>query len=162
MARRKILQEIFFIIVLSLIIGLGVNFSLLKKYIRGEFKQGFFSLEEYSSITFITLAEAEELFARKEALFIDSRPEKDYSEGHILGAWNIPFEEYREKHALSKLAIPFERTLVVYCDGSECQSSVFLAKILHEYGFQDIKVFFGGWAEWIQAGLPFSSENDSQ
>jgi 3-mercaptopyruvate sulfurtransferase SseA len=44
--------------------------------------------------------------------------------------------------------------IVVYCEGGDCQSSLALAKRLHDEGFKDIRVMTGGWAEWIKAGLP--------
>ncbi len=149
-----------FIVALSLILGLAVQFSLVKKYFQGEFRQSFFSSEKYPSITFITLAEAEGLFVSQEAIFIDSRSEKDYKEGHILGALSIPFEQHEEREIMARLDLPPEKTLVVYCDGSECQSSLALAKVLDKQGFQSIKVFFGGWVEWFQSGFPISREND--
>ena len=162
MALKKLLQQIVLILFLSLIIGLGINFSLIKKYFLGDFGFGFISLEEYSSITFITLGEAEGLFAEGEVLFIDSRPEEAFQTGHILGAVNIPFEEYKKEKALDLIFLPPEGTVVVYCDGSECNSSLELAKVLHQKGLIDIKVFFGGWVEWTREGLPVSSENDPQ
>jgi len=159
---KKIIRGIAFIIALSLILGLAVHFSLVKKYFQGEFRQSFLSSEKYPSIAFITLAEAEQLFASQAAIFIDSRSDKHYKEGHILGALNIPFEQHSEEEIQARLDLPPERTLVVYCDGSECQSSLALAKVLDKQGFQSIKVFFGGWVEWVQAGLPVSTENDRQ
>jgi rhodanese-related sulfurtransferase len=47
-----------------------------------------------------------------------------------------------------------EGTVVVYCEGGDCQSSLDLAKRLHEAGFRDIRVSTGGWDEWRAAGLP--------
>ena len=160
MAKKRLLQQILFILILSSIIGLGANFHLIKKYLQGEFRQSFLSLEKFPAITFISLPEAEELFASKKAVFIDSRPEADYLEGHILGALNIPFEQNKDKEALVKLGLLPDKSLVVYCDGSACQSSVELAKTLAAYDFKSIKVFFGGWVEWIQAELPVSKKND--
>lgn len=162
MPLKKLIQQIVLIVALSSIIGLGVNFPLIKKYLQGEFRHSFLSSEEYPSITFITLPKAEELFSKGEALFIDSRTEEAFQEGHILGAMNIPFEEQKEGEALSLFFLSLEGSLVVYCDGSECKSSVELAKLLHEKGFKDIKVFFGGWIEWVKEGLPVSSENGSK
>lgn len=162
MDKKKFIQQIVFILVLSSIIGLGANVPLIKKYFRGEFQHGFLSLEDYPSITFITLEEAEDLFSKGEALFIDTRPEEDFQAGHILEAVNIPFVEHKEEVALDLLSIPFKKTLVVYCDGNECQSSVELAKVLDKNGFEDTKIFFGGWVEWVREGLPVSLENDSE
>jgi len=161
-APKGFLQQIVLILSLSLIIGLGINFSLIKKYFLGDFRFGFISLEKYSSITFITLGEAEGLFSEEEALFIDSRPKEAFRTGHILGAVNIPFEEYNKEKALDLIFLPPEGTVVIYCDGSECNSSLELAKVLHQKGLRDIKVFFGGWVEWMKEGLPVSSENDPQ
>ena len=155
----KIFRHILFIGIIATIAGLGVNFQLIHRFFKGEFEQAFFSPQEFPTITFISLAEAEELFASQQAVFIDSRPERDYEQGHIVGALNIPFDDPRREEILSQLNFPPEQTLVVYCDGSECRSSVELAKILHTNGFQSIKVFFGGWLEWIKAGLPVAGEN---
>lgn len=162
MAPKKLLQQIVLILFLSLIIGLGINFSLIKKYFQGDFQFGFISLEKYDSITFITLGEAEGLFSEGETLFIDSRPKEAFQTGHILGAVNLPVEEYKEEEALDLIFLPPEGTVVIYCDGNECNSSLELAKVLHQKGLIDIKIFFGGWIEWMREGLPVSSENDPQ
>ena len=158
MALKKLLLRIAFILFLGSIIGLGINFSLIKKYFLGDFRFGFISLEKYTSITFITLGEAEGLFSEEEALFIDSRPKEAFQAGHIMGAVNIPFEEYKKENALDLIFLPPEGTVVVYCDGSECNSSLELAKVLHRKGLLDIRIFFGGWVEWTREGLPVSSE----
>lgn len=159
---NKFLQQIGFILILCLFISLGVHFPLIKKYLQGEFRYSFLPSEEFPSITFISLAEAMELFSKKEVLFIDDRTEEAFREGHILGALSIPFVLGKVEEGSKLLACPLEKTLVVYCDGSKCQSSVELAKFLHKQGFKDIRVFFGGWAEWVKEGLPISSEYDSQ
>lgn len=162
MHRKGTIQQIIFILIISLIIGLGTNFSLMKKYFQGEFQYSFISSEEYPSILLITLAEAEKLFSKEKALFIDSRNKEVYRTGHILGSINIPFIEYKEKKHIDSLSIPFEKTLVIYCDSSECQYSISLAKLLHKKGYKDIRVFLGGWEEWATKGLPMSSKDDSK
>ena len=48
---------------------------------------------------------------RKDSLIIDLRDEKEYAEGHVKGAVNIPygkFDEYRK--------LPEKKVLVLYCD----------------------------------------------
>jgi len=154
MKLRRILWQILFIVFLSCLIGFSVNYSLIRKYFKGEFSQGFISLEKYSGISFITLVETEALFVSQDALFIDSRDRSKYASGHILEALNIPYEEKGDELDLEEYYLPGQSILVVYCDGSECQSSIHLAKLLHEYGFRDIRVFFGGWRDWVDAGLP--------
>ncbi len=162
MHRKGTIQQIIFILIISLIIGLGTNFSLVKKYFQGEFQYGFISSVEYSSILLITLAETEELFFKEKALFIDSRNKKAYRTGHISGSINIPFIEHKKKEKIDLISIPFEKTLVVYCDGSECQYSISLAKLLHKKGYKDIRVFLGGYEEWATKRLPISPKDDSK
>lgn len=159
---KKTIMRVALILFFSSLIGLGTNISLIKEFFQQEFQYGFFSSEEYSAIVFITLGEAEELFAAGEALFIDSRTMEDFKEEHIFGAVNIPFEEKREEDELDLESYPLEGIYVIYCDGSECRSSVELAKLLDKRGFRDIRVFFGGWEEWVRAGLPVSRNDDSR
>lgn len=160
MQLKKILWEILFILLLSCILGFSVNFSLIKRFVKGEFDQSFISAKKYPHISFIALAEAEDLFISQKALFIDSRREEAYASGYILGALNIPYEDGEEELRLEHFDLTPDKTLVVYCDGSECQSSIHLAKFLHERGYKDIRVFFGGWQEWVEAGLPVEEKND--
>lgn len=155
---KKIAIQMALIFAICIVIGIGWNFTLIKRYLAGEFEQSFLSQADYPNITFITIAEAEDLFISGDAAFIDSRFEEKFQQGRILGSLNIPYEADVKEDALIDLALPLDRTLVIYCDGSECQSSVQLAKALHDQGFQDLRVLFGGWEEWLQQGLPI--END--
>lgn len=160
MRMKKLIFQVGIILCLSFVIGISANLSLIKQYRKGDFSQSFLSHEDFPSIQFIGIFEAEDLFAGGNAVFLDSRAEEKYLEGHILGAVNIPFEG-GERIVEEQLPFPREATLIVYCDGNECQSSVLLAKVLAEFGFEDIRVFFGGWAEWVAAGLPLSERNDT-
>ena len=157
---KKIILHTLLIVALRILLGFAVNFGLIKQFLRGDFVYGFISSEKYPSISFITLPEAEDLFAQQAALFVDSREVEAYREGHIFGAVNIPYEDNGDTRLLTELLVPKVRILVVYCDGSECQSSVRLAKRLDEEGFTNIKVFFGGWEEWLREGLPITTGND--
>ena len=145
---KKLLTHIGFILALSVLLGFGTNVRLIKQFLGGEFQYGFISSEEYPSISFIMLPEAEELFSMNETLFIDSRIADAFNAGHIYGAINIPYEDKIDTSLLAELLVPKEKSIVVYCDGSQCQSSVGLAKLLHDQGFINIRIFFGGWKEW--------------
>lgn len=162
MIQKKIVAEMAIILILASFFGLGLNFSLLKMFWRGGFRQGFVSLEKYPSLSFITLEEAEELFVQSQAIFVDSRPRLQYLEGHILGAINIPYDEFNEAEVLKGGQLSFDKTLVVYCDASECQSSLALSKALNKMGFTEIMIFFGGWEEWKKRGLPTESGDGSK
>jgi rhodanese-related sulfurtransferase len=160
MEAKSLAREISLIIIVSFVIGAAVNLSLVRRFIAGEFRQGFIDREKYSGIRFITLAEAEELFAGGAAVFIDSRTRAEFASGHIPGALNLPLGEVKETDnlvdSLGREPFPLspERTLVVYCEGEDCQTSVALAKLIHGRGLRDIRIPMGGWAEWREAGLP--------
>jgi rhodanese-related sulfurtransferase len=151
---QDLLRGIFIILLLSIILGATVNVPLVRRFVRGEFKQGFLAQEEFPGIRFITLAEAEDLFARAGAVFIDSRSREEFAAGHVPGALNIPLEESKQGLSGANLPYPQGQTLVVYCEGGDCQTSLSLAKLIHEQGFRDIRIFTGGWTGWSAAGLP--------
>jgi len=157
---RNLLYETALILLASVLVGFGSHIPLIKRYFQGDFRYGFLSLEKFPSMVYISLPEAEELFQEGRSIFIDSRTEDAYNEGHIVGAVNIPYEKFDE--VFHDSMFPLEQTLVVYCDGSECKSSTAAAKLLYERGFCNIKIFFGGWAEWIAHSLPVSEGNDTK
>lgn len=160
-SKRKIIKEIILIISVSVCVGLLVNISLIKRYFGGEFNLSFLSAEEFLGVSYITLAEAESLFALGQAVFVDTRSEESYRQGHIVGAVNIPFEAF-DPGVLENIPLPYDNPIVVYCDGSECQSSTNLAKHLAEKDYADIRVFFGGWEEWKNSELPIEQNHGTQ
>ena len=163
---RRLAREILLILVLSIVLGAAVHFPLLSRFAAGEFRQGFIDRRDYAGIRFITLAETQDLFAQKMQgaegfLFIDSRGRDDFAVGHIPGALNVPLERVRHpgktkagSEWAGTLDFPGAQTLIVYCEGGDCQTSIALAKIIHDKGYKDIRIYTGGWGEWSGAGLP--------
>jgi rhodanese-related sulfurtransferase len=127
------------------------------------FKKGFFRAAADEQVTLhnrpspnlpiIDLAFARGLFESGAALFVDGRHEFDYQLGHIKGAINIPLKEFERRKSLLA-SLPKDRTIVTYCDGAECNSSIELAARLYAEGFTDVRIFFGGWNEWNAQRLP--------
>ncbi len=102
----------------------------------------------------ITLSEAQRLFQKEGVLFVDSRLEEDFELGHIPNSLNLPYEEFEDYFPLVKEKLFSYNDLIIYCDGSECETSLYLARILQDEGYENIRVFFGGFFEWRKAGLP--------
>lgn len=102
----------------------------------------------------ISLDDAMMYFQSKEAIFVDARYKEDYEYGHIKGAMNLPFEEFDRYYDSVKHKLPPDKILVTYCSGTECEESLFLARLLRTLGYQKTKVFFGGWEQWQEAKLP--------
>ncbi len=77
----------------SLLVAAAVRFPLIKRFVRGEFRQSFFQASEYPGVRLITLEEAEELWRTAQAAFIDARRPDLYDGGHVPGARSVPASE---------------------------------------------------------------------
>jgi rhodanese-related sulfurtransferase len=139
---------------LGLLVAAAVHLPLIKRFARGEFRESFFQASEYPGVRLITLEEGEDLWRTAQAAFIDARRAGLYGEGHVPGARNMPAAEAGKAFPSYVPDLPRAGTLVVYCEGGDCQSSLLLAKRLHDEGFKDIRLLTGGWEAWKTAGLP--------
>ena len=174
--KKKLSTEIIIILVISIIIGLSLNFispkgiSLIRddsqrfaidtsnknnadfKTQRGKLdKDGF-----YRPVN-IPVEAAKQLFDEG-ALFIDGRIPSEFSEGRIKGAINIDYKTFKdmtkeEKQELMK-DIKKEQLIVSYCGSDSCEISIDNAYEMARAGYNDVKIFLGGFKEWKQKGYP--------
>jgi rhodanese-related sulfurtransferase len=101
----------------------------------------------------VSLDYAQMKFQSQRVIFLDARLPADYKAGHIKGATNLPYEEFEQNAPKVLLKLKTDEEIITYCDGGECESSLLLSRELRDLGYKNVKVFFGGWAEWQQAGL---------
>jgi len=113
-----------------------------------------YGYEEDTDPPAISLDYAMMKFQSRNTIFLDARYPEDFRAGRIKGAINLPYEESEEYAPQVLPQLPKEEEIIAYCDGTECESSLLLARELRELGYKDVKVFFGGWQEWLKAGLP--------
>ncbi len=151
---RRALRQALVLGALAVLVAAAVQFPLVMRFARGEFRDTFFPASEYPGIRMITLAEGEDLWRTGLAVVLDARAEGLFTQGHIPGARNIPAAETGLGLPAGLLGAARNMILVVYCEGGDCQSSLALARRLHDEGFRDIRVFVGGWEAWTEAGLP--------
>jgi rhodanese-related sulfurtransferase len=102
----------------------------------------------------VTLSQALKSFESKKAIFVDCRLKADFDSGHITGAVNLPWEEFEVYFPQLRSSFAGAKEIIAYCDGTECELSLLLARELAQLGYNNIRVFFGGWVEWTKAGLP--------
>lgn len=145
------------ILLLATILGAMINFfreeglSLTKKWPSLSL-----SPEGSESIDELSFEEARELFLSDTAFFLDARSQSAYRDGHIEGAFNLPWESF-ELMAEEVLAnIPPDVMVITYCDGKECDLSMNLAKELVSRGYESVRVFVNGWGLWKEADLPIT------
>jgi hypothetical protein len=91
-----------------------VHFPLIKRFVRGEFRESFFQAAEYPGVD-DHLEEARTLWRLAQAVFLDARRPDLYDEH--AGARGVP--ALRPKGALPAAVLDLTRagSLVVYCEG---------------------------------------------
>lgn len=92
------------------------------------------------------------LINRGKATIVDVRDAKDYAEGHLPDAKNIPLAELDKR--LAELDKFKNRSLIVV-GKSDARGSAAAAK-LGKAGFGDVVNLEGGVAAWQKAGLPLA------
>lgn len=102
---------------------------------------------------FVSLPEVIEIQEHKKALLLDSRSTAEFMAGHIPGARHLPYYEMESKQVEALRGVQLNDALVVYCEGIGCELSFFLGRELQGQGYTNIKIFYGGYPEWSQAGL---------
>lgn len=103
---------------------------------------------------FVSLAEVIEIQEKRLALLIDARSAEEFSAGRIPGSRTLPYYEMEAKQAAALEGVQSADPLVIYCEGVGCELSFFLGRELQDQGYSNIKIFYGGYPEWQQAGLP--------
>jgi rhodanese-related sulfurtransferase len=105
-----------------------------------------------ASLAEIEFAEADALYRKELAVFVDAREAVDYAKGHVPGAVNVTVDGF--KSGKEKLAAPKGSLVVVYCSGGDCELSHDLSKLLAKAGFKKVRIYAGGWDEWEALGQP--------
>ncbi len=107
-----------------------------------------------SGLKSITLADAKKAFDDHTALFLDARPDADYTEAHLPGALSLPPGKFEELFLDLADRVEEAPAIIVYCSGAECSDSVEVAERLRETGDHTIYVLEAGWRAWSEAGYP--------
>ncbi len=142
------------ILILSIaacVLGVGVNFLAPKPLpLIATAEQ--FVIEHEEGVEVIS-SEIMELWNSGTAIFVDSRSEEAFRDGHIPGAFSISYKVI-EKGEIPETVdlLPRDQLLVIYCDGADCHSSQVVYDKFEELGFtaDKMKIFAGGWVDWLK------------
>jgi rhodanese-related sulfurtransferase len=107
----------------------------------------------------IPLDEANILHQSKGAVFMDARPQEEFTKGHIQGATSIPWHEAEQRVMDVTVDMANDAVIITYCDGDTCDLSRDLALFLENLGFSNVRVLVNGWTVWQEAGLPVETGN---
>jgi rhodanese-related sulfurtransferase len=108
----------------------------------------------------ISMARAKALYDAG-AVFVDSRTQQEYDDGHIKGARLIYYAHVGEEWETAMAGVPFDAPIISYCSGEGCNSSYLVADYLMNVGFEQVFVFHGGWPEWSAAEYPLVGKPQS-
>ena len=90
------------------------------------------------------------LLNRDQAIVVDLRDKKEFSEGHITGALSIPFANLKDRAVeLQK----YKDKQIVLVDKMG-QHTGMAGKVLRAAGYQNVRRLAGGVTEWRNANMP--------
>jgi rhodanese-related sulfurtransferase len=131
-AVNHLLLVVAFVVILAMLAGVEVRHRLGK-------------------VRDITPGEAIRLINHENAVLVDMRNDKDYRDGHIVNAVQVPADK---NEAAGKLVKYRDRPLIVCCrSGNQSRT---LSTQLSRKGFASVYNLKGGLHAWQQAGLPLS------
>jgi len=90
-------------------------------------------------------------------LLVDARSPKDFDEGHLPDARNLPLTAIPDKRGPLDKNLERYGSIVVYGNDRGSGSARALAKRMMGVGYTNVMVFLGGVEEWRRANLPLVS-----
>ena len=89
-------------------------------------------------------------------VFIDARDDDHFEEGHVPGA--VQANHYRLEDYIDNVLDHTDgaERVIVYCNGGDCEDSLFLCSDLlgFDVPYEKLFIFTGGWKEWAAKGMP--------
>ena len=110
--------------------------------------------QRLSRVKEVSPAEATRLLNHENATMIDMRTDKDYREGHIVNAVNVPTGNADIPATQNKYR---ERPVIVYCQRG--QRSIAFCNKLSKQGFTSVYNLKGGVLAWQKAELPLTKNS---
>jgi len=146
MSARDILLQSFCLINIALAVGLCSGHLQVS---NASAESGAQVRQEFPTLN---IAEAAQRLVKGDALFVDARPFEAYKRAYIPNAVSLPMGEKPDSELLARLRQA--PTLIVYCDGIDCQASEIVAASLRAMKFSNIVLMVEGINGWKEAGMP--------
>jgi rhodanese-related sulfurtransferase len=94
----------------------------------------------------------EKIENRDEFVLVDALSPMSFAFSHLPGAINLTPGWVDDR---ARRRIPdFDTEIVVYCESSDCDSSIRVANRLIDLGYRNIRRYAEGKRDWTEAGLP--------
>lgn len=117
-----------------------------------------------AGIPVVFLPEVRELAADGSSgvTILDARGREDYDAAHIPGALHLPPEEIDDLLPSLPIALTPDAPLLVYCSSLSCDDALTLALALRERAFTNVRLYSGGFDEWVAYDSPTESAAASE
>jgi rhodanese-related sulfurtransferase len=126
-----------------------INNNWMLVTVWGAFLAAFLWDNNQRSGASVSTAQATQMINKQDAVVLDIRDKKDFDEGHLANAINIPYASLADR--LSELESSKEHPIVLVCKSG--QSVGMAGKTLKQKGFQVFRLS-GGMMEWSNQNLP--------
>lgn len=159
---NKIIKEMIFLLGISVISALTVNFfspagiALVGQWdeasdiIASKDTNNVFSGE----LEIKQVETAKEIYDSNQAVFVDARSPESFKNGHIKGAESLPLGQFDDLIEGFKEKYPAGTYIVTYCSGKTCGDSHELERLLFDNGYVNVSVFVDGYQGWKAKGFP--------
>ena len=105
--------------------------------------------ESQGSIKSISYSQLLKILNNPDFIIIDARRPDEFNKGHIPGAINIYALDEPDIRVPKMLNLQNNKTLIVYCDGGNCDLSHELAnELINVVHYPKVFIYSGGWEEW--------------
>jgi rhodanese-related sulfurtransferase len=131
----EFIQKNIFLIVVAFVSGAMLVWPLVRRGAGGPW---------------VSTLQATQLMNRADALVIDLRTADEYAKGHVLGARNLPLADFDRR--ATELEKHKAKPVIVYA--AEPHRGGGAVAALRKLGFGNVHNLAGGYAAWLQAGLP--------
>ena len=142
------LSRIFVLIMLAL--GTGFIFNTVFLWPRQ-------SPPEFNQIT---VERTYQLAQREQAVIVDARDPEPYARNHIAGSVNLPLTQFDKYYPDFARQVEKSQTVILYC-AAGCTLKEKVAILLQRRGYQDVNVMSEGPDEWVAAGYPVATRDDT-
>lgn len=144
---RNLLLGCFFIGLLSLVAGLGLNFLRASPL-------PLFPPFLFASYEKIDPTQAQELAREGRILFLDSRDHLQYKKAHLPAALNLPVKDFPALHPALTSLLPGNGWIVIYGEGWGRPTERELAYLFRQAKDNRIKILDRGFRGWTEEGYP--------
>ena len=93
-------------------------------------------------------------------VLLEALDEAYYQKAHLPGAIALPLGQLEA--VMKQRLVDKSAPLVVYCASSTCKNSDVAARALIAHGYEDVRVYSGGKADWVDSGLPVETGVESR